>query len=78
MSEPFRVTYLTIAFIMSDSEFFNNIKSTLTNPEICNAKTIGETDNFELFLKQIIVLGYGFVKIKTTKYYGNYYLYLFI
>jgi len=64
------------SLIMSDSEFFNNIKSTLTNAEIYNAKTIGETDNFELFLKQINVLGYGFVKSKTTKYDGNYYLYL--
>lgn len=63
---------------MSDSEFFNNIKSTLTNPEICNAKTIGETDDFELFFKQINVLGYGFVKSKSTKYDGNYYLYLFV
>jgi len=61
---------------MGDSDFFNNLKSTLVNAEICNAKTIGETDNFELFLKQINILGHGFVKSKTTKYDGNYYLYV--
>jgi len=61
---------------MGDSEFFNNLKPTLINAEICNAKTIGETENFELFFKQINILGYEFVKSKTTKYDGNYYLYL--
>lgn len=61
---------------MSDSDFFNNLESTLINAVICNAKIIGETDNFELFLKKINLLGYGFVKSKSTKYDGNYYLYL--
>jgi len=42
---------------MSDSDFFNNLKSTLINAEICNAKTTEETDNFELFFKQINLLG---------------------
>lgn len=60
---------------MEDNEYLNNLKTVLKDPVICNgSQIIGETDNFEIFFKQLIVLGYGFVKDKSVKYEGNWYL----
>lgn len=57
---------------MNNIDFINSLKDNSFNLT-CNDETLikGETSDFDKFVKDLLLLGYGFIVEKSVKYEGN-------
>lgn len=56
---------------MNNADFINSLKNNLSALTYNEAHITGETNDFDKFLKDLSLMGYGFVVSKSVKYEGD-------